>query len=157
MRLLTILFLSVFFSLNCFAQTFKTEIKTVTINGDYAEIKESLEMAITDHGMVISKVFHISDMLERTGKAVGSIKAVYKKGEILSFCSASLSRKMMEENPEFISFCPFKISIYSLANDANQIQLTYQAIIASDAMVQKNIFFKINQLLASIVSEVIDS
>jgi len=157
MRLVTILFLSVFLSLNSFAETLQVDIKTINLKGDYADLKETLEMAITDHGMVISKVFHISDMLQRTGKAIGAKKQVYNKGEILSFCSARLSRKMMEMNPEYISFCPFRISIYAVANDVNNIQLTYQSIKSSDPTIQKKVFYKINKLLETIVSEVLDS
>jgi uncharacterized protein (DUF302 family) len=156
MRLLTILFLSVFFSLNGVAETLKIEIKTVTINGDYAEIKETLEMAIANQGMVISKVFKISDMLQRTAQAVGATKQIYRQGESLSFCSAILSREMMKFNPDYISFCPFKISIYHLPDTANSIHLTYQTIHSSDNRTQQLVFYKINKLLAEIVAEVVE-
>jgi uncharacterized protein (DUF302 family) len=157
MRLVIFLFFLLFLSLSSIAETLKIDIKTITIKGDYADIKETLEMAITDRGMVISKVFFIADMLQRTGKVVGATNLVYVNGEILSFCSARLSRKMMQANPEYISICPFKISVYSLPNNPANIYLTYQAIVSSDPQTQKNVFYSINQLLATIVSEVVDS
>ena len=44
---------------------------TATTDISYANIKENIEMAITDQGLIISGTLHISDMLNRTGKDLG--------------------------------------------------------------------------------------
>jgi hypothetical protein len=69
---------------------------------------------------------HIADMLQRTGADIGASRAVYGNAEIIEFCSASLSRKMMEADPHNIVLCPFAISIYTLPGEKNTTWVAYR-------------------------------
>jgi len=50
-------------------------------------------------------------MLERTKGDVGSEVTLYLEADIYSFCSAKISRQVMEADPMNISFCPYDIFV----------------------------------------------
>ena len=80
--------------------------------GSFKDVRDAVEMAITDRGMIINNVSHVGEMLERTGKDLGETKQIFVQAEVLEFCSAVISRKMMEPDPDNIVFCPYTISEY---------------------------------------------
>ncbi|MBK1672222.1 DUF302 domain-containing protein [Ectothiorhodospira shaposhnikovii] len=100
-------------------------MKVYSIEGDYALYREALEMAIIDRGIVINNVAHIGTMLSRTGADIGG-EAIFIQAEALEFCSAVLSRRMMEAEPHHIVFCPYVISVYELADEPGVIHLAYR-------------------------------
>ena len=65
-------------------------------------------------------------MLERTGAEIGATKKIFDQAETVEFCSASLSRKMMESSPHYIVLCPFTISIYTLPGDTRGTWVAYR-------------------------------
>ena len=67
---------------------------------------DAITLAIEGRGLVINYVSHIGDMLERTGADIGATRQVFAKAEIIEFCSAGLSRQMMELDPHNIVLCP---------------------------------------------------
>lgn len=96
------------------------------VKGRYDDVRDALVAAIEGRGLVISYTAHIADMLERTGKDVGSAKRVYDKAETFEFCSASISRKMMEAAASNIVNCPFSIAIYAVPGDPGKVYLAYR-------------------------------
>lgn len=93
--------------------------------GGYEEVRDFIRMGIESEGLVINNVGHIADMLERTGKDLGATKKVYEYGEQFEFCSATLSRTMMEADPHAIVLCPFIISVYQMPGDKT-VYLSYR-------------------------------
>ena len=71
----------------------------------------ALENAVTEKGLVIDSVSHTGDMLERTKADVGSTVTLFEKADIFSFCSAAISRRVMEADPMNIRFCPYDIFV----------------------------------------------
>jgi hypothetical protein len=67
--------------------------------GEFEAVKEDVLLAIRDKGLVLDYTSHIGNMLERTGKDVGSAKRVFLKAEAYLFCSAVVSRRTMEADP----------------------------------------------------------
>jgi uncharacterized protein YabN with tetrapyrrole methylase and pyrophosphatase domain len=65
-------------------------------------------------------------MLDRTGKDVGSAKRVYDKAETFEFCSASISRKMMEAAASNIVNCPYSIAVYAVPGEPGRVHLAYR-------------------------------
>jgi uncharacterized protein (DUF302 family) len=65
-------------------------------------------------------------MLQRTGADIGASRQVFAQAEIIEFCSASLSRKMMEADPHNIVLCPFAISIYTLPGETDATWVAYR-------------------------------
>jgi len=124
-----------------------------TRQGSFADIRESVEMAITGRGFVINNVSHVGDMLERTGKDLGGGKQVFIKAESLEFCSATVSRKMMEADPDNIVFCPYIISIYVLPEKPGEVRVAYRKTQIVGSTASKKSLKAVNELLTEIIKE----
>jgi len=94
--------------------------------GGFAEVKDNLVLAIQARGFKIDYTAHIGNMLERTGKDVGSTKRVFGNAEALQFCSAVVSRKMMENKASNIAYCPYVIALYTLPADPKTVYVVYR-------------------------------
>lgn len=93
--------------------------------GAYQDVRDSLQMAIEGKGLKVNHTNLIAEMLERTGKDIGATKQVYTAGEQFEFCSATVSRQMMEADPHAIALCPYIISVYTVPGDAT-VYLAYR-------------------------------
>ncbi len=105
-----------------------TEYKFYKIKGSYEDVRVDLDYAITGTGIKVNGVSHIADMLVRTGKDLGRTKKLYEHAKAIQFCSATLSRNMMEADPMNIAFCPYIIYIFSLPNEKNIVYLGYRKL-----------------------------
>ena len=85
-------------------------VKLYDFDGDFEDAKFGVESAIVDRGLVIDYVSHVGTMLERTRTDVGG-KMLFKNADIFIFCSAVLSRKVMEADPLNIAHCPYGIFV----------------------------------------------
>lgn len=92
----------------------------------FADAWDAIVMAIENRGLVVNYTSHIGDMLQRTGADIGASRQVFAQAEIIEFCSASLSRKMMEVDPHNIVLCPFAISIYTLPGETDTTWVAYR-------------------------------
>lgn len=110
-------------------------------------------MAITDRGMIVNNVSHVGDMLERTGKALGATKQIFLKAEVLEFCSAVVSRNMMEPDPDNIVFCPYTISIYVIPEKPDEVRVGYRKpqIVGSEA--SQKALMEVDALLSGIIKD----
>ena len=84
-------------------------------DGSFDEATFAVESAIVGQGLVIDYVSHVGKMLNRTGADVGSSKEIFKNADIFIFCSAVVSRQVMEADPMNIAYCPY--GIFVLEND----------------------------------------
>lgn len=84
---------------------------TYPFEGSFDDATFSVESAIIGRGLVIDYVSHTGDMLNRTAADVGSDKMLYEGADIFLFCSAQLSREVMEANPMNIAYCPYGIFV----------------------------------------------
>lgn len=80
-------------------------------DGDFDDATFAVESAILDRGLVIDYVSHVGEMLARTGADVGSDVHIFDAADVFLFCSAVLSRKVMEADPLNISHCPYGIFV----------------------------------------------
>ncbi|SMP35350.1 DUF302 domain-containing protein [Shimia sagamensis] len=92
-------------------------------DGSFEDAAFSLESAIIGKGLNIDYVSHVGDMLSRTKQDVGSDVTLFDQAEIYIFCSAVLSRKMMEADPMNIAHCPYGIFV---ADREGQVMLGYR-------------------------------
>ena len=92
----------------------------------FADTREAIVLAIENRGLVVNFTSHIADMLDRTGADIGAAKRIFEQAEIIEFCSAGLSRKMMEADPHNIVLCPFAISVYTLPGDPGGTWVAYR-------------------------------
>lgn len=87
------------------------DVVSYTTDQSFDDVTFGLENAIIDAGLVIDHVSHTGDMLERTRGEVGSDVVIFDHADIYSFCSAKLSREVMEANPMNVMFCPYDIFV----------------------------------------------
>jgi uncharacterized protein (DUF302 family) len=93
--------------------------------GEFQDVRDSVVMAIEGKGLKITHNNKIADMLERTGKDLGTTRQIYEFAEQFEFCSATVSRKMLEVDPHAMVLCPYIISVYKIPGDPN-IYIAYR-------------------------------
>lgn len=79
--------------------------------GSFGDATFSVESAIVGRGLVIDYVSHTGDMLNRTAADVGSDVKLFEAADVFLFCSAVVSRKVMEADPMNIAHCPYGIFV----------------------------------------------
>lgn len=73
----------------------------------------AVEDAIIGQGLVVDHISHTGEMLERTKAAVGGTEVIFDGADVFLFCSASLSRKVMEADPLNVMHCPYSVFVYA--------------------------------------------
>jgi len=79
---------------------------TYAFDGTFEDATFSVESAILDAGLVIDYVSHTGEMLERTGQDLGSDVRIFDAADIFLFCSAIVSRRVIEADPMNVAHCP---------------------------------------------------
>jgi uncharacterized protein (DUF302 family) len=125
----------------------------VTRKAAFEHVKEDVVNAVTKRGFVIDYTAYIGTMLDRTAKDVGATRKVYDRAEAIQFCSATLSRKMMEADPANIVFCPYVISIYTLPTDPGTVHIAYRRPQLAGPPASRAALKAVDDLLAGIVKE----
>jgi uncharacterized protein (DUF302 family) len=131
------------------------EIKTYSKAGSFEDVKFDLNNAIVGRGLVIDQNGHIGRMLERTGADLGATKPIYKNAEFFSFCSAKLSRQMMEAEPSNIGFCPYIVFIYETASKPGEIVIGYRRPAITGNQDSQAALVQIEKLLDGIAQEAV--
>ena len=90
---------------------FAEDATVYTFDGTFEDATFSVESAIIGRGLVIDYVSHTGEMLARTGADVGSDVTLFGGADVFVFCSAALSREVMEADPMNIAFCPYTIFV----------------------------------------------
>ncbi len=121
------------------------EAVTLSFGGSFEDATFAVENAIVNRGLVIDYVSHVGEMLNRTGADVGSDQEVFAAADVFLFCSAVLSREVMEADPMNIAHCPYGIFV---ADDGNTVLVGYRTY-PEGAMQQ------VQSLLAEIVEEAV--
>ncbi|ADE11936.1 hypothetical protein Slit_1703 [Sideroxydans lithotrophicus ES-1] len=124
-----------------------------TKTGKFEDVRDDVEMAITGRGLVVNNVSHVGEMLERTGKDLGDDRQIYLKAEALEFCSAVVSRKMMETDPDNIVFCPYIISVYVLPGKPNEVRIAYRKPQIVGSQASQAALKAVDELLSGIVKD----
>ncbi|MDE3080765.1 MAG: DUF302 domain-containing protein [Paracoccaceae bacterium] len=94
---------------------------TVTVQDSFDNVTFAVQNAITNAGLVVDTVSHTGEMLERTRKDVGGKRQLFLHADIFSFCSAVVSRAVMEADPMNIQYCPYRIFVAELPDKPGQI------------------------------------
>ena len=94
--------------------------------GRFEDVRDDLKLAIEGKGLVIDHVSNVGQMLERTGKDVGSARKLYSDAQAFVFCSALLSRKTMEADPANMAMCPYSIAVYATAREPGTVHVAYR-------------------------------
>lgn len=132
-----------------FASAAQGPYVTLTSEAAFEEVMDNLRGAIEERGLYINNQMHLGEMLERTGKDLGFEGRVYLKAESLEFCSAILSRRMVEEDPRRIVNCPFIVSVYVLASDPGKTVVAYR-LPAAEEVAQSQVMADVADMLKGV-------
>jgi uncharacterized protein (DUF302 family) len=80
-------------------------------DGSFDDATFAVESAIVGRGLVVDHVSHVGEMLARTGSDVGSDVTLFEAADVFLFCSAVVSRKVMETDPMNIVHCPYGVFV----------------------------------------------
>lgn len=92
------------------------DVITYDFDGSFEDGTFALENAIIDRGLVIDYVSHVGEMLNRTAADVGSDVEIFSGADIYLFCSAAVSRRVMEADPMNIVHCPYSIFVAEMGD-----------------------------------------
>ena len=112
-------------------------------DGSFEDATFAVESAIIGQGLVIDYTSHVGEMLNRTGADVGSDVKIFDAADIFLFCSASLSREVMETDPANIAHCPYGIFV---TEADGQVEIGYRNMPAGEMQ-------KVQALLDAIAQE----
>lgn len=129
------------------------QLKSYTKKAAFDDVRADISDAVIKQGLTIDYRGNIGGMLDRTGADVGSTKKVYKQAEFITFCSARLSRAMMEADPANMGFCPYVIFYYEPADQPGQIVVGYRRPDEGKNPASKAALAAIDSLLDGIVKE----
>jgi uncharacterized protein (DUF302 family) len=87
------------------------EAITYSFDGSFDDATFAVESAIVGKGLVVDYVSHVGAMLNRTAQDVGSDVKLYDNAQIFIFCSAVVSREVMEADPSNLVHCPYGIYV----------------------------------------------
>lgn len=132
-------------SLGLATAAYAGEPVTVPFDGSFDDATFAVESAILDQGLVIDYVSRVGAMLARTGADVGSDRELFKDADVFIFCSAVVSREVMEADPLNLAYCPYGIFV---AETDDGVMVGYRSY--PDGEMQK-----VQNLLASIVEEAV--
>lgn len=118
---------------------------TYAFDGSFDDATFAVESAIIGQGLVIDYVSHTGEMLNRTAADVGSEVRIFEAADVFLFCSAVLSREVMEADPMNIAHCPYGIFV---AQQDGTVMVGYRNMPEGDMQ-------KVQALLDSIAREAV--
>ena len=124
-----------------------------SVKGEFADVKENVLFAVQNRGLVLNYTSHIGAMLARTGKDIGRGGVIFREAELLEFCSAAVSRGMMEADPHNIVFCPYSIAVYTLPAETGTVYVAYRKPPASGSDRSVQALRAVGKLLDEIAEE----
>lgn len=127
--------------------------RTFRKKGAYDDVRFELNNAIIARGLNANPPGNVGEMLDRTGADIGATKKVYKAAEYLTFCSAKLSRQLMEADPANLTFCPFVIVIYETSDNPGEVVVAYRPFVAHGSAASKAALAEAEKLLDGIVRD----
>lgn len=131
------------------ADNYAVRFKT---HGTFSEVRDQVESAIEGKGLKINHSNKIAEMLDRTGQDLGATTQVYEHAEQFEFCSASVSRSMMEADPHAITMCPYIVSVYTMPKDKH-VYIAYRKVPPTKNPALKKALGEVEKLLTEIIKE----
>jgi uncharacterized protein (DUF302 family) len=123
------------------------DVETLTSKSAFDDVTQAVEDAIVNRGFKIDYHGFIGDMLSRTAGDVGATKKLYNDAEFFTFCSAVVSRNVMEADIGDIAYCPYVVFVYEAADMPGDVTLGFRRLPEGGARDE------VNALLSDIVKE----
>lgn len=93
------------------------EAVTFPFEGSFEDASFAIENAIINRGLVIDYTSHLGEMLNRTGEDIAGAEEIFADAQVFLFCSATVSRRVMEADPMNIVHCPYGIFVAEMDGD----------------------------------------
>ncbi|MCP3972620.1 MAG: DUF302 domain-containing protein [Rhodobacteraceae bacterium] len=122
------------------------DVVTYATEDAFDDASFAVESAIVGRGLVIDYVSHVGEMLARTKEDVGGTVDIFDAADIYLFCSAAVSRQVMEADPMNIIHCPYRIFV---ADKGGEVTVGYGAM-------PEGAMQAVQELLESIAREAVD-
>ncbi|MCB1471946.1 MAG: DUF302 domain-containing protein [Rhodobiaceae bacterium] len=103
-------------------------VTVTTKDAPFATVAQDLNDAIVNRGFNIDYHGFIGDMLKRTAGDVGATKELYSDAEFFTFCSAVVSRRVMEAEIGNIAYCPYVLFVYEDAAMAGTVTVGFRKL-----------------------------
>ncbi|WP_235911745.1 DUF302 domain-containing protein [Mesorhizobium xinjiangense] len=113
----------------------------------FEDVAFGVEGAIINLGYVVDHHGNIAEMLARTAGDVGAETKLYRNAEFFQFCSAVVSRNVMEENVANIAYCPYIIFAYELEAEPGTVNVGFRRLPGGEGRDQ------VNEILDGIAQE----
>ncbi len=133
-----------------------TQVSELIVEAPFEDVLQDLRDGVINRGYNIDYQAHIGAMLDRTAGDVGGSKRIYVNAELVQFCSAVLSRKVMEADPANIAFCPYILFAYERADQPGTIHVGFRRLSETGSTASKAALAKVNDLLDEIIAEAAD-
>ena len=104
------------------------DVATVTTDQPFEDVATAVQNAIINKGYTIDYHGFIGDMLKRTAGDVGGTKELYKDAEFFTFCSAVVSRDVMEADIGDIAYCPYVVFVYEDAATPGTVTIGHRKL-----------------------------
>lgn len=121
---------------------------THQVEGQFDDVVFAVENGIINAGLVIDGRSHVGDMLARTKADVGGDADLFTGADVFTFCSALVSRQVMEADPLNIQHCPYSIFVYATPDQPDRVTVGRRAY---DPSMQP-----VAELLDGIIAEAVD-
>lgn len=126
------------------------------VEAAYEDVLFDLNEALTAQGLVKNYTAHVAEMLNRTAADVGATKTVYKNGDVVEFCSATLSRAAMEADPRNIALCPYSMFVYETVDNPGKIVIGYRKQLGASSAASKAALADVDALLEKMLNSVLE-
>lgn len=104
------------------------DVVTMQTENAFEDTAQAVNDAIVNRGYKIDYHGFIGDMLKRTAGDVGATKELYKDAEFFTFCSAVVSRKVMEGDIGDIAYCPYVVFVYEAADMEGTVTVGFRSL-----------------------------
>jgi hypothetical protein len=131
------------------------EVRSYSKQAAFDDVKFELTNSIINRGLKVDYTGEIGKMLERTGADIGATKPLYKQAEFVTFCSAKLSRAMMEADPRNVGYCPYVVFLYEAVDKPGEIVAGYRRPVGGADDASKKALAEVDALLDGIVKDAV--
>ncbi|MCP4934659.1 MAG: DUF302 domain-containing protein [bacterium] len=132
-------------------------LKSYSTQGEFEEVIQDVEDAIVNAGLNIDYRGKIGEMLDRTRKDLGGTTKIYNGAQFMQFCSARLSRRMMEADPANMGVCPYIVYVYKTTKKPGTVVVGYKRPQGAAGEASQKALNAIDTLLNAIVKEATDN
>lgn len=116
-------------------------------DASFEDVAFNVTNAIINLGYVVDYHGRIGEMLQRTADDVDAAKALYRNAEFFTFCSAVVSRRVMEENVRNIAYCPYIVFVYEAEAEPGVVNVGFRRLPEGEGRDQ------VNEILDGIAKE----